>query len=250
MEIKRFFANIQDFDGRSITIYGEEFLHMTKALRHKVGYKIIVSLDDGKDYYCSLAQIGKDFARADVEKTVENECKTKVGVTLFQALPKGDKLDLITQKCVELGVERIVPFLSRYTTENKFNRARLERIALEACKQCGRSRKAEIGELVEFDQVLEMFRDFDLVIMPYERATSGSLGDIKQLENAKSIALIIGSEGGFCEQEVQKVQGVGGRIVSLGKRILRCETASIVGVGIVMYLLGELGGDRVIGRFL
>ncbi|MDE7337511.1 MAG: 16S rRNA (uracil(1498)-N(3))-methyltransferase, partial [Clostridia bacterium] len=147
MEIKRFFAEKEDYDGNNIKIYGEEFAHMTKVLRHKVGYKIIVNLDDGKDYECTLTEIKPDCAVAKVDSIKENECKTKAEVTLFQALPKGDKFDFIVQKCVELGVEKIVPFLSRYTNESKFNIVRSRKIAIEACKQCGRSRKAEVAEL-------------------------------------------------------------------------------------------------------
>ncbi|MDE5990688.1 MAG: 16S rRNA (uracil(1498)-N(3))-methyltransferase [Clostridia bacterium] len=242
MEIKRFFANSQDNDGSNIKIYGEEFTHMTKVLRHKVGYKIIVNLDDGKDYNCTLTEINSDFAIARIDSITENECRAKASVTLFQALPKGDKIDLIAQKCVELGVENIIPFTSRYTNESKFNHTRCQRIALEACKQCGRSRKAEIGELTDFDGLLNTLKDYDVIIMPYENSKVGKIGQVVGLESGKKIALIIGSEGGFCEEEVEKVRKLGGEIISLGKRILRCETASIVAVSLVMYELGELQG--------
>ncbi|MBD5099970.1 MAG: 16S rRNA (uracil(1498)-N(3))-methyltransferase [Clostridiales bacterium] len=242
MEIKRFFANSEDYDGSNIRIYGEEFTHMTKVLRHKVGYKIIVNLDDGKDYNCTLSEIKSDCAIARIDSVTDNECKAKASVTLFQALPKGDKFDFIVQKCVELGVEKITPFLSKYTNESKFNYARSQRIALEACKQCGRSRKAEIGELTDFDGLIDELKDYDVIIMPYENSKVGKIGQIKGLESGKKIALIIGSEGGFCEEEVQRVKNLGGEIVSLGKRILRCETASIVAVSLVMYELGELQG--------
>ncbi|MDE6189226.1 MAG: 16S rRNA (uracil(1498)-N(3))-methyltransferase [Clostridia bacterium] len=240
MEIKRFFANAEDYDGSQIAISGEEFTHMTKVLRHKVGYKIIVNLNDGKDYYCSIERIGKDVAFAKVNEIVENDSKPKVSVTLFQALPKGDRLDLAVQKCVELGVDRVAPFLSRYTNESKFNRSRLERIALEACKQCGRSNKVEICELADFSEIADKLKDFDVVIMPYERAKVGKMGEVKGLKEAKNIALIIGSEGGFCDEEVKAVKALGGQVVSLGKRILRCETASIVALSLIMYELGEL----------
>lgn len=242
MEIKRFFANAKDFDGRYIIIDGEEYNHMSKVLRHKLGYQIIVNLDDGKDYHCVITQMNKDYAKAEVQKVVENECKASASVTLFQALPKGDKLDLIVQKCVELGVEKIVPFLSQYTNETKFNLARSNRIALEACKQCGRARKAEVGDLVDFDGLLAVLDEYDTVILPYEHAEVGKISDVKGLESGKNIALIIGSEGGFASQEVQQIVAKGGQVVSLGKRILRCETASIITSAIIMYELGDLQG--------
>lgn len=242
MEIKRFFAEKEDFDGKTVKIYGEEFMHMTKVLRHKVGYKIIVCLDDGKDYECVLTRINPDFAVAEVEAVKENDCKTKASVTLFQALPKGDKFDFIVQKCVELGAEKIVPFLSRYTNESKFNLSRSKKIAIEACKQCGRSRRADIGELTDFDGMVNQLKDYDLIVMPYENATCGKMGEIKGLKDAEKIALIIGSEGGFCAEEADKIKNVGGEIISLGNRILRCETASIVALSLIMYETGELQG--------
>ena len=240
MEIKRFFADVKDYDGARIAVCGEEFAHMTKVLRHKVGYKIIVNLDDGKDYYCTIEHIGKDVAVAKVDEIVEGCCNSKTSVTLFQALPKGDKLDLAVQKCVELGIDGVAPFTSRYTNETKFNRARLERIALEACKQCGRSTKAKIYELTDFAAMADKLKDFDLIIMPYEKASGGKIGDVKGLAEAKNIALIIGSEGGFCQEEVDAIKALGGQVVSLGKRILRCETASIVALSLIEYELGEL----------
>lgn len=240
MEIKRFFAN--NFDGRYIIIDGEEYTHLSKVLRHKVGYQIIVNLDDGKDYYCTIKEMNKDYAKAQVDEIVDNECKASASVTLFQALPKGDKLDLITQKCVELGVEKIVPFLSQYTNETKFNLQRLSRIALEACKQCGRARRPQVGDLLDFDGLLNMLDEYDTVILPYEHAKVGKISAVQGLESGKKIALIIGSEGGFAPQEVERIVAKRGQVVSLGKRILRCETAAIITSALIMYEMGDLQG--------
>lgn len=242
MEIKRFFADAANYDGRNIIVDGEEYVHMSKVLRHKVGYQIIVNLDDGKDYYCVIKEMNKDFAKAQVEKVVDNECKAPASVTLFQALPKGDKLDLITQKCVELGVEKIAPFLSRYVNESKFNLQRANRIALEACKQCGRARKTQIGELLDFESLLATLDEYDTVILPYEHAEIGKISDVKGMEKGKKIALIIGSEGGFAKEEVQQIVAKRGQVVSLGKRILRCETAAIITSALIMYEMGDLQG--------
>lgn len=240
MELKRFFASADNYDGKNIVVDGEEFVHMTRVLRHKVGYKIIVNLDDGKDYFCTLKEINKTYAVAAVDEIRGNECRAKASATLFQALPKGDKFDLIIQKCVELGVESIVPFTSCYTNENKFNLERANRIALEACKQCGRAIKANVEDLTDFDGVLEKLADFDVVIMPYENAKSGGMHSINGLLQGKKIALIIGSEGGFSPEEVKRAEDKSAQIISLGKRILRCETASIIAIALIMYELGEL----------
>lgn len=244
MEIKRFFADKADHSDGHITVYGDEFVHLTKVLRHKVGYKVIVDIDDDNDYIGHITEIGKDYARVEVDEIVPNDCRTRAEVTLFQALPKGDKLDFIIQKCVELGAANITPFLSRFTNEDKINSKRLERIALEACKQCGRSLRPEIGGLLEFDEMVEKLKKYDTVILPYEHATVGSMADVKGLEAGKKIALVIGSEGGFAPEEVEEIVKVGGQVLSLGKRILRCETAAVIGVGLVMYELGELKADK------
>ena len=242
MELKRFFASAEDFDGRYITLEGEEFEHMTKVLRHKVGFKIIVSLNDGKDYYCTIVEIRKTYAKAEVDEIIDNECKSKASVTLFQALPKGDKLDIIIQKCVELGVEDIIPFKSRFTNESKYNVNRARRIALEACKQCGRARKANVGELVDFEEMIERLSYYDVVILPYENAKVGSMRDVVGLGEGKKIALIIGSEGGFFSDEVKLAEKKNAQVISLGKRILRCETAAIIASALIMYELGDLQG--------
>lgn len=242
MELKRFFASAEDFDGRYITLEGEEFEHMTKVLRHKVGFKIIVSLNDGKDYFCTIVEISKTYAKAEVDEIIDNECKSKASVTLFQALPKSDKLDIIIQKCVELGIEDIIPFKSRFTNESKYNVNRARRIALEACKQCGRARKANVGELVDFEEMIERLSYYDVVILPYENAKVGSMRDVVGLGEGKKIALIIGSEGGFSSDEVKLAEEKNAQVISLGKRILRCETAAIIASALIMYELGDLQG--------
>ena len=129
MEIRRFYVNSDDITDNVVTICGDEFWHLTKVLRYKVGYQIIVCNDsDGKDYLCTIDLIEKDYAKATVNRIIDNECKTKIGITLFQALPKGDKADLIVQKAVELGVQNIVFFNSDYVSEKKFNIDRLHKI--------------------------------------------------------------------------------------------------------------------------
>ena len=240
MEIRRFFVPKEASYDTKITIEGEQFTHMVKVLRYKVGYELIVCMNDGVDYRCKLIKINKNSAEALIECVERNETMPECKITLYQALPKGDKLDLLTQKCVELGVYRIQPFLSQYTNETKFNKQRLEKIGMEACKQCGRALLPEIGDLISFDEMLEDAAKNDILIMPYEHATVGKISSIRKLKEAKSIGIIIGSEGGFSEEEVAKAKKQKAKIVSLGKRILRCETAAIVAQTLVMYELGEL----------
>lgn len=239
MEIKRFFIDNSKAYDNYIIIDGEEFVHMTKVLRYKVGYELIVCLNDGLDYHCTLVSIDKKEAKARIDLVEKNFALPNVKINLYQAMPKGDKLDLITQKCVELGVGSITPFLSTYTNETKFRKDRLQKIALEACKQCKRAKLPEIGDLTDFKSVIDNL-DEDVIIMPYENAQVGKISNIRNLKSAKSVAIIIGSEGGFSKEEVLYAKKKKAKIVSLGNRILRCETAAIVTQTLVMYELGEL----------
>lgn len=241
MDIRRFYVNIDDICDNVVTICGDEFWHLTKVLRYKVGYQIIVCNNvDGKDYFCKIKLIDKDYAQAVIEDVVDNECKTKHNIALFQALPKGDKIDLICQKAVELGVQDIFVFESQYVAEKKFNLERLHKINVEACKQCGRSRTSNVYGLLAFDEVVGLLANFDKVIVCYEKEKANSIKAELQGEIGQNIAIVIGSEGGFSEQEISSFVQNGAKSVTLGSRIMRCETASIVACGILMYELGEM----------
>ena len=240
MEIRRFFVEASDRREDEIIIRGDEFIHLTKVLRYKVGYKAIVCLDEPTEYECIITAINKDYAIAKIDQVVVNQAEPNKKIVLCQALPKGDKLDIIIQKGVELGVNEFLPFRSQYVTESKFNKERLDKIALQACKQCGRSKRVTVGEIVDYDDMLDIASKCDIVVMPYENATVGRIGDIEGLREAKSITIIIGSEGGFDESEVARARVAGANIVSLGKRILRCETAAIATCALIEYESGEL----------
>lgn len=241
MDIKRFYVSTDDITDNVVTICGDEFWHITKVLRYKKGYQIIVCNDmDGKDYYCKITLIEGDYLQAEITDVVENECKTKVDCVLYQALPKGDKADLIVQKAVELGVSNIVFFNSQNVAEKKFNQERLYKINVEACKQCGRSRLSDVNGLLEFDEVLGRLDFYDKVILCYENEKENDIKSALSTFKGERIAIVIGSEGGFTEKEVQSFKEFGAESVTLGSRIMRCETASIVTCGIVMYELGEM----------
>ena len=240
MEIRRFFVPQEDVCGNKIYVRDEEFVHMTKVLRQKKGYRVVVCCGDGKDYEGVISAICGDYAVVDVDNVKDNDSDPVADITLFQALPKGDKMSLIVQKCTELGASRIQPFLSEFTEEEKFNRERMQRVAKEACKQCGRSLSCEVEPLISFDDAVTLFADYDCVIMPYENATCGKIGDVKGLGGARRIAVVIGSEGGFSPEETEAAKAVGAQIVSLGRRILRCETAGLVAITLIAYERGEL----------
>lgn len=240
MEIRRFYVDKGDIADGFVTVKGDEYIHMTKILRHKVGYKIIVNNNlDGFDYYAVITDIGKESARAEIVDTVINDTVSNVDVTLLQALPKGDKSDFIAQKATELGVKKIVFFLSEFTAEKKINIDRIKRITLESCKQCGR---AFVPEVEFVNTIAELLLErYDKVIFMNEHERKMSFSDLSfSNDKEKKVALIVGSEGGFSNREVNEICDKGAISVSLGKRILRAETASVASMSIVMYKLGEM----------
>ena len=160
-----------------------------------------------------------------IEKTYNN-ANPKANIVLFQGLPKGDKLELIIQKLNELGISKIIPFDSDFTIA-KFNSSKLERlnkIAVESSKQCGRSKSLQVESCISFKQMIEEINKFQTVLFAYENERTTYLKDINLLGD---IAIIVGSEGGFSEKEVNALLKTNAKIVGLGNRILRCETASI-----------------------
>lgn len=237
MEIRRFFVAKQDISGSVVTLCGDEFVHMTKVLRYKVGYKAIVCANDGIEHICTVSEIGKDFAKLNIDESKVVDRKS-VEITLFAGLLKNNKLDFAMQKAVELGVDKIIPFTSANCAENKFSQDRANKIALEAGKQCGSAYISEVGELIDFDSLITTLKGFDDVIFAYEFEKEHSVD--KCLPKGKKIALIVGPEGGFQPDEAKRIKDVGAKTVSLGRRILRAETASIILSALILYGLGEL----------
>lgn len=237
MEIRRFFVNQSNICDGKITLQGDEFLHMTKVLRYKVGYKAIVCANDGIERLCSVDEISKDSAILSIdEQTVQD--KKNCHVTLFAGLLKNNKLDFAIQKAVELGVDEVYAFTSQNCVETKFSCERANKIALESAKQCGSAYLTKVGELTTLDNILDKLQGFDKVLFAYENERVHRIKDSAQ--GAKRIALIVGPEGGFSEQETKKAIEKGASVVTLGKRILRAETASIVACTLLLDCLGEL----------
>lgn len=237
MEIRRFFVNPSDINGATVTLSGDEFHHMTKVLRYKEGYKAVILANDGIERHAVVTKIDKDCATLTIENEVVVDVK-KAKVTLFCGLLKNNKLDFVVQKGVELGVDKIVPFLSDNSAERKFNTERARKIALESAKQCGSVFLSEVDDLVDFDRVTSSFSDFDKVIFAYENEKVNTIS--KAVVGGKNIAIVVGPEGGFTALECQKASENGATIVTLGRRILRAETASIVSATLALEHLGEL----------
>ena len=215
-----------------ITVTGDDARHIARSLRMAVGDSLTVSDGEGTDYECTLTRIRDEECLLSYTECVRGSAEPPVKITLYMAYPKGDKLETVVQKAVELGVSSVVPFISercikRPSADKKDNKTdRLERIAHEAAKQCGRSALPTVGTPITFTELVGRIKDHDLTLFCYEGRDAVSLKSV--LEGAgdeKSIAVIVGSEGGFSEREALECKNAGAMTVNLGPRILRCETA-------------------------
>ena len=236
--MRRFLA--EKINNDKVLLEGVEHNHLKNVLRLKDGEEVIVVCGDEYDYTCVIEKISKgDSVLRVVDKTL-NPNNPKVDITVFQALTKHDNMSLIVQKLTELGVKTFVPFESQFiTSKDKYSKQeKLQVISNQSIKQCKRSIPMQVKETLNFNQLVKALSEYDLVIFANETEKTKNLNSIK-LDKTKKVAIIVGSEGGFSETECDKIVGAGAVSVSLGKRILRAETASIALTSVVMYLVGE-----------
>ncbi len=235
---------MDSIDENNIVLDGENARHIGRSLRMRTGETITVCCR-GTDYDCKIRQITEDSVYLDLEEKHPCYAEPSVEVTLFQAVPKLDKLEFIIQKATELGAARIVPVLTKRCisrpTEKDFNKKlpRLAKIAEEASKQSGRGIIPEISTIVSYKQALDMMKNIDKNIILYEGEGGKPFSDV-DVEGIKTAGILIGSEGGFDFDEVEQAVDVGAERVWLGKRILRCETAPISALSILMFLTKNL----------
>ena len=237
---KRFLIQEQDIYNNTITIKGDEHNHLANVLRVRVGQTIECFFNGSDIYECQVEQITKQSTTATIIQTRPNLANPQHKVTLFQGLPKSDKLELIAQKCAELGLSEIIPFTSQHTiakpNDNKTDR--LNKITISASKQCGTTAVLQVSSTITFKAMLDRLKQYDVVIFANEKEQTTPLTNI--LHGKQNIAIVVGSEGGFSVQEIEDIIAQGAVSITLGKRILRTETASIVLTSLVMYNLGEL----------
>ena len=242
----RFFVTNTQIAEGFVTVTGDDARHISRALRMAAGEHLTVCDMQRREYDCELVAFTPDTVRAKILSVKEANTEPPVPVTLFQALPKADKLDTIIQKAVECGVCRVVPFESERCVvrakpdveARKTERRR--RIALEAAKQCGRSLVPEVSATVRFADMLEEAAACGTVFFCYEGEGTVPIGrllrEIAQ-KPPKSIALVIGPEGGFSVPEAAEAEKRGFFMTGLGPRILRTETASGFALACVSYVL-------------
>jgi len=236
--MSRFFVSKNNISDKRILIDGEDVLHISRVLRMREGDELTICDGDKTDYLCKISSISKKEVICDIITRIENQNESDVLVTLYQGVPKGAKMDLIIQKCVELGAVKIVPFNSRRTVaaaKGKFDR--FQKISLEAAKQSGRGIVPEITAPVDFDEALQDMLKNDIAIMAYEDCKDITLKDALRGKTPKSVGIMIGPEGGFDPEEAAAAKEKGAALVSLGKRILRTETAGLSVISNIMYEL-------------
>lgn len=219
-------------------LIGNAHTHAAYALRVRVGDCITVFDGLGHDYYCKVKEIKKDKTLLEILDMSENVGESNISVALYLAVIKQDRFELAVQKATELGVKRIIPVYSALTQRNiNLNYDRLNKIAISACEQCGRSRFPIIEQAIGFDELLNRTENTHM-IFPWEREVGGTMQAALD-KNKTDISVFIGPEGGITEDEKNKLTNIGAKSVTLGARILRAETAAIAALSVIYYEMGE-----------
>ncbi|MCQ2506019.1 MAG: 16S rRNA (uracil(1498)-N(3))-methyltransferase [Lachnospiraceae bacterium] len=249
----RFYTEKENIGDDEIVIKGGDFNHIKNVLRMKIGEHLTVCDALGQDYECEINLFLQNEVRLTIIDRFETTTELPARITLYQGFPKKDKMELIIQKAVELGVTRIVPVMTKRVIvkieDKKKELSKLERfnaISESAAKQSGRGIIPVVEPLMTFEEALKAAKDDEIAMIPYEKADN--ISDTKEIMSgigkAKSISVFIGPEGGFEEIEIEKAINEGIKPVTLGKRILRTETA---GLAILSYIMmtKELENSKV-----
>jgi 16S rRNA (uracil1498-N3)-methyltransferase len=236
----KFFVPKESIENNIAKIEGKDAFHIARSLRMAVGDNIYVSDGEGHDYLAALTDIKDDICTAEILSEGDS-AEPKMNITLYMAYPKGDKLETVIQKAVELGVTRIVPFeSSRCIKRPKADKVikqgeRLSKIAEEAAKQSGRGIIPEVALPLSYSEMLEDAKSSALRLICYEKESDLSVKALLSEGMPESIAIIVGCEGGFSPEEVEEAVNSGCHSVTLGKRILRCETAPLAVLSMILY---------------
>lgn len=229
--------------GATVVLSREESAHAARVLRLRAGEAVRLIDGKGGAYLGEISSVSpEETLVACVSFASPNESGARI--TVYQGLPKAEKLEWIAQKLTELGVYRIVPVEMRYSVaraqKGSQKDERLRRITREAVKQCGRSLCPEVAPPLSFREAVSDMRGREAVFMPWEKARGLTLaGALSCFPSARDIGVLIGPEGGISEEEAEAVSNIGGVCVTLGERILRAETAAIASAAILMALFGE-----------
>lgn len=249
--MQRYFVPVEQFGDHRVTITGDDAHHMIRVMRGQIGDECICSDGVDREARVKIIAIDKNSVEAEIIERLPMTAEPKVKVWIAQSLPKGDKMELIIQKGTEIGAAGFIPFVSERTVvqyDGKKEAKRTERwakIAKEAAEQAHRNRVPVVERVASWKTLLERFPIFDAVWVCYEQEGEQTFRSLVRQavhkDKVRDVLLIIGPEGGFTADEVLEARAAGGVSISLGKRILRTETAAFVGLTCILYESGEMG---------
>ncbi len=240
----KFFVSKENISDHTVIIDRENARHISNVLRAKIGDNITVCDGEGMDYTCEITDIEKNKITAKITDIFSNNAEAEIKITLFQALPKSDKMELVIQKCIEIGVDEITPVAAEHCVVNLKGKEdkkiqRWNKIAEAAAKQCGRGKIPRVNNVLTFKAAIEQAKSLDSAIIPYEKERENTLKTFAKGFKGKTIGIFIGPEGGFSNSEISLARENGISSVTLGKRILRTETAGLVASVILLYELED-----------
>ena len=243
----KFFIKKEDIKGNNVVITGGDAAHIAKVLRTDVGETLTLCDGCGTDFYAEVTACSKESVSLTIKETIPCMAEPELSVTLFQGIPKQGKMDYIIEKCTELGISRIVPVSTKRSVvkieDKKSEAKKLERwrkIAAESVKQCGRGTIPEVTEVMTVPEAIEFSKAFDLTVAAYECERDTTVKSALSGKKPKSVGIFIGPEGGLDNTEVEMFKKADITTVTLGKRILRTETAGHTVLTAVMYEFNEL----------
>lgn len=252
----KFFVRNNQIKEDKIIIIGEDVNHIKNVLRLNIDDDIqICSMETTINYICKISKLGNEEVECNIFNKMESEAEPNIHINIFQGIPKSDKMELIIQKCVELGVSEITPVemkrcVAKIEDKSKIKKLdRWQKISEVAAKQCGRDRVPKINSIINIKNVCNMCKEYDIVLLAYENEKNNTLkNELIKLKNKKTnkklkIGIIIGPEGGLEKEEVNILKENSAKPITLGKRILRTETVAFVLASIIMYEFGDLGGN-------
>ena len=240
-----FFVSSSDISNNSVYFSSEESKHICQVLRMTIGEEILVCDDSSHRHCCKLVSVSRDSCVAEILSTEEYSNQPSALVTVYAGLSKGDRFDYLIQKCVECGVYAIVPFVSERCisrpSKDEYDKKvkRFQKIADEAVRQSGRSQRVTIKDILSFDQAAKAAANHATPLFLYENENQKSLSTILNGSDGTDYSVFTGPEGGFSEEEVKKALEYGMNVVSIGPRILRCETAPVAALCAIMYHTGN-----------
>lgn len=236
----KFFVEDNQIENNEIKIMNDDLKHISNVLRMRIGEEILITnKNTAETYKCSIKEINKNEAVCTIIEKEENDTEPSIKVDIFQGIPKSDKMETIIQKSVELGVSKIFPVSMKNCVakikDDIKKQERWQKISEAAAKQSKRNIIPSIEKSVDIKYLCSKIDEYDLVLVAYENEDKKTIKDILKNNKVEKIAIVVGPEGGLTEKEVEELIKCGAKAVSLGKRILRTETAPIAMLSMIIY---------------